>query len=449
MFRASKVLWGEGLFLRPQHFQQQDAFHECRLADMAAGLHPYAWGIRRFVVDTDALGNGVLRIEQLQAIFPDGEIFNAPQDDPVPAPISLHDTDPGVAEMTFHVVLAQVRKSGSNFVTDHDAADGAVRFVQKNEQVPDLYTKAAEGEVATLHRVARALPDDAPRDHLVSLPACRIKRTATGRFELDARFMPPCSSIDASQALQSVLRRVLDVLQAKVSALHGFHREPSRHVIEFRSGDIASFWLLHTASSAFSSLSHFHHHPGLHPERLFQQLLQLAGALMTFSKTFTLADLPSYHHLRPGDAFARLEAMLHALLETVISTQYFSIALRMNKTSFYSGLLETDKITPQTTLVLAVKAALPPSELVTVVPIRLKAGAPDDVEKLVLSAMGGIRITHLPQVPAAIPVRPGSYYFELDARSPLYDRMLQSQNITIYAPAGLPELELELYALNQ
>ncbi|WP_455598042.1 hypothetical protein, partial [Acinetobacter pecorum] len=27
MFKAEKVLWGEGLFLRPQHFQLQDAYH--------------------------------------------------------------------------------------------------------------------------------------------------------------------------------------------------------------------------------------------------------------------------------------------------------------------------------------------------------------------------------------------------------------------------------------
>lgn len=448
MLRAPKVLWGEGLFLRPQHFQQQDAYHEWRLAETAAGLHPYAWGVRKLAIDADSLANGVLRIEHLQAVFPDGEIFNAPQDDPLPSPISLLHTDPGIAELTLHIALAPLRRSGSNFVAEKDVGDGSVRFIQKNQAAPDLFTHAAEAEVAGLQRIARVLPEADPRDHLVSLPLCRVKRTATAGFELDGRFIAPSISIESSPALKSMLRRVLDVLQAKVNALHGFHREPSRHVIEFRSGDIASFWLLHTASSAFSTLSHLHHHPGLHPERLFQQLLQLAGALMTFSKTFTLADLPSYQHLRPGDAFGRLETMVHALLETVISTRYFSIALRMDKPSFYSGHLDSERITPQTTLVLGVKAALPPSELVSIVPIRLKAGAPDDVEKLVLSAMGGIRVTHLPQVPAAIPVRPGSYYFELDARSPLYERMLKAQTIMIYTPAGIADLELELFALN-
>ena len=45
-------------------------------------------------------------------------------------------------------------------------------------------------------------------------------------------------------------------------------------------------------------------------------------------------------------------------------------------------------------------------ELVEVVPLRFKVGAPDDVEKLVLSAMPGVRLAHAPQVPAAVPVRP-------------------------------------------
>ena len=42
MFRSNKVLWGEGQFLRPQHFQFQYAYHEWRTAETAASLHPYA-----------------------------------------------------------------------------------------------------------------------------------------------------------------------------------------------------------------------------------------------------------------------------------------------------------------------------------------------------------------------------------------------------------------------
>ena len=238
-------------------------------------------------------------------------------------------------------------------------------------------------------------------------------------------------------------------VKAKVDALYGFHREPSKHVIEFRSGDIASFWLLHTASAAFAAMSHLHHHPTLHPERLYERMLELAGALMTFSRSHTLADLPAYRHEEPGPCFARLEQIIRELLETVISTRYFAIALDEVKPSFHHGRLDSEKITSSTSFFLGVQAAMPPAELLEAVPVRFKIGAPDDVEKFVLSAMGGVKLTHAAQVPAAIPVRPGTYYFALDGRGSLYERMLQAQTIGIYTPAGIADMQLELFALNQ
>jgi type VI secretion system protein ImpJ len=81
------------------------------------------------------------------------------------------------------------------------------------------------------------------------------------------------------------------------------------------------------------------------------------------------------------------------------------------------------------------------------VPQRFKIGAPEDVDKLVLSAMPGVRIVYAPQVPPAIPIRAGACYFSIDSKSQLYDRMLQAQSVTIYAPAGIPDMQLELIAV--
>lgn len=449
MIQSPKILWGEGLFLRPQHFQQQDAYHEWRLAQMSRLLHPYAWGVRHLKVDPDALQTGLLRLLELQVVLPDGEMFNAPGEDELPPPVSLstlgHD---GSGELLFHLALAPVRASGTNMASTQHEADTAVRYFRTPIQAADSYTDAVPAELVVLRKSAQVLPDHAPRAHLVSLPLVRLRRTSTGGFEVDGRFMPPSLSIQSSPSMFLYLRRLLDVLQAKVDALYGMHREPSKNIIEFRSGDVASFWLLHTASSAFAGLSHLSRHAVLHPERLFEKLLELAGALMTFSKTFTLADLPAYDHGNPGPGFTRLDQIVRELLETVISTRYFSIALTETQPSFHLGRLDAEQITPQTQLYLGVSAAMAPAELVEVVPQRFKIGAPDDVEKLVLSAMPGVRLIHAPQVPAAVPVRPGSYYFSLEPRGTLYERMLQAHAMTVYAPTGLPDLRLELVAVN-
>lgn len=451
MIQTPKVLWGEGLFLRPQHFQHQDAYHEWRLAQMSGVLHPYAWGIRSIKVDTDALRTGLLRVLEIQAVLPDGELYNAPTEDDLPPPVafdSLGDGANNLSDLVFHLALAPLRNNGTNMAATREAADTAMRYFQHPIQAADTFTSAAAAELVALRRSARLLAENEPRGHLVSLPTLRVKRTSTGGYELDTRFIPPCVNIQASSAMVLQLRRLLDVLQAKVDALYGMHREPSKNIIEFRSGDVASFWLLHTASTAFAGLSHLARNPGLHPERLFEKLLEVAGSLMTFSKTYTLADLPAYDHINPGPALNRLDQIVRDLLETVISTRYFAITLNEVMPSFHQGRLESEALAQGTQLYLGVSAAMPPAELVDMVPARFKVGAPDDVDKLVLSAMPGVRLIHAPQVPAAVPVRPGSYYFTLEPRGALYERMIQAQAITIYVPSGMNDLRMELIVAN-
>lgn len=449
MTTASKILWGEGLFLRPQHFQQQDRYHEARLNETAAALHPYCWGVRRLAIDADALKADVLRITELSLIFPDGEVYRAPEHDMLPPQVRLGELLAPEGTLTFHAALPALKAHGENCAAPGDTRLDA-RFGQREHDTQDLYSEAAPAPVAYLTRNLRLVPELDTSDALDaydSFPLLRLHRLATGGFEIDHDFIPPSVSIDAAPGLQARLARLMEKLLAKVNALYGHHREPSKNVVELRGGDVSTFWLLHTASSGYAALSHYLAHRELHPERLFQELLVLAGGLMTFSRAVKLEDLPAYAHQDPGPAFARLDGILRELLDTVISSKYFSIALSNDRPSYHLGALDSGKITPQTTLYLGVKADMPALQLVEIVPLRFKIGAPEDVDKLVLSAMPGVKLVHAPQVPSALPVRPDTYYFVLENRGVLYDGMLKAQSISIYVPNGLRDLKLELIAI--
>lgn len=446
MTKHAKVLWGEGLFLRPQHFQQQDAYQASLARNALLTAQPFGWGVRALDVDLDALGTGSLRINQIDAILPDGEPFNAPGVDALPPPIALDSLDASSDTIDVCLAIQHERSHGGN-CSMPETPDANARFRIESKSVPDLYTDAAEADIPFLVKSASLKSTGEPIDQFLTLPLLRLRKTSSNGFERDPSFLPPSLTLRSAPLLQQQLRRLIDALQAKVNALYGFHREPSKHVIEFRSGDIASFWLLHTVSSACATLTHLHQNLALHPERLYQEMLRLAGGLMTFSKSFSLADLPAYDHATPGPAFLKLDQILRELLETVISTRHFSIALTESKPAFRVGRLDSDKITEETAFFLSVSAAAPQSEIIETVPLRMKVGAPDDVDKLVLSAMGGVKLVHAPQVPSAIPVRPGACYFALEPRGPLYERMLKSQSITIYAPESYQDLKLELIAL--
>ncbi|MET0264373.1 MAG: type VI secretion system baseplate subunit TssK [Duganella sp.] len=448
----SKVLWGEGLFLRPQHFQQQDRYHEARLHQLAQVLQPFLWGVRQVVWDLDALKADRLRPQVLSLLLRDGAIIDAPRGAPLPEAVDLSTLPASLQEVTWHAALPTLAPGGGNASSSNASTSApqqdARRYRESTHDIADLYTGAVDARVAYLRPALRLVSDQQPLGGFDCVPVIRLRRTVTGGFEPDPAFIAPSVAIDAAPALQEMLERLMEALQAKVQSLQGHMREPSRNVIEFRSGDVSSFWLLHTVSTSAAALMHYVRHPGLHPERLFECLLALAGAMMTYSKQYTLVHLPAYQHDDPGTCFASLDHIIRDLLDTVISTKYFAIALVEEKPSYHLGKLDSGKIDQRTTLYLAVAAALPALELVEVVPLRVKVGAPNDVEKCVLSAMPGVKLTHAPQVPAAIPIQPDTCYFALEGKGMLYEQMLKAQSISIYVPAGIRDLRLNLIAVS-
>jgi type VI secretion system protein ImpJ len=178
MSTASKVLWGEGMFLRPQHFQQQVQYHEHRLHESIKALHPYAWGVGHLQVEREALANNTLRVLELSLIFPDGEICNAPGNDELPESVDLSELGPGQT-VTFHAALPALKHFGGNFAPSGQANNGA-RYGHGASQTPDLYTQAALAELSYLKKTVRLVSESEPRDSYVNFPLLRLRRVSTG-----------------------------------------------------------------------------------------------------------------------------------------------------------------------------------------------------------------------------------------------------------------------------
>lgn len=193
MNTPAKVMWGEGLFLRPQHFQQQDRYHEARLHDTATALHPHCWGVRALAIDSDALKADTLRITALTVIFPDGEIVRAPDHDPLPLQARLAELPPAVQTITFHIALPALKLHGDNCTARGTggympAAD--TRYAQREHETLDLFSEAAPAPVSYLTRSVRLVSDLDALDACDSFPLVRLRRVATGGFEIDATFTP-------------------------------------------------------------------------------------------------------------------------------------------------------------------------------------------------------------------------------------------------------------------
>lgn len=443
MSAGSKIMWSEGLTLGPQHFQRQDIYHETRLQRMATALNPHFWGVRSIQWNLDGLGHNRLSAETMSLIFPDGEIYEAPGADLLPEPIDLSRMPADVQTFTFHAALSVVKPHGGN-------ADPGGRYVHCEAETLDLFSEALAIEVPYLKKQAKLVSHLAPRDPHTSLPVVQVHRAPQGGFEIDPTFIPPSVTIGAVPSLVRMLEGLISALTAKIESLQRMHRKANADVYEVSTGDISSWWMQNIVSTANALLMHSARSPGHHPEALYEKLLIAAGGLMTFSDRYKTSDLPAYRHEALGEVFAKLDMLLRDLIDTVIAAKYFLIPFipDKNRRAFYHGVLDPAKVTQETQLYLAVSGDIPALELVAAVPVRLKLGAPDDLEEIVGSALPGVPLTHMAQVPPAVPVRPNTYYFSLAMKGTLYENALKAGALALYAPDGIPGLQTELIGIN-
>ena len=68
-----QVHWGQGAFLSPQHLQAQDAWQQANRHALHLRLTPFPWGYESLRLREDALGSGVIDVQQFALVTRDGK----------------------------------------------------------------------------------------------------------------------------------------------------------------------------------------------------------------------------------------------------------------------------------------------------------------------------------------------------------------------------------------
>lgn len=447
MSLPSKVLWFEGLALAPQQFQRQDLYHEARLQRIAAALNPHLWGVRSIEWEANALLNNSLQASSMSLIFQDGEIYEASATEQLPAPVDLGALPIGVQRITYYAALPRLNVFGDNL--SRPGAQSAARYDQHDIETSDLYSEAISTPVVYLRKNIRLLSEFESRDAWVTFPVVRVQRKASGGFQIDPTFFAPSIATGACEAMQGMLEKLLAQLYVKIEALYGRHRQSSKDVFEFHNVDITSYLMLNTITAAGASLAHSLRYRFHHPELVFDKLSTLAGGLLAFSRRHGIAGFPAYEHDDAAPSFFKLDAIIRELLDVTLSSRYRTMPLVKDprRSARYEAELDPAIIGEQFMLGLAVSAAIPALELVAMVPVRFKISAPQDIDDIVKHALPGIKLAHMAQVPAAVPVTPNTHYFSLESKGSLFDAMLAAQALVVDAPTELAGLKIELFSL--
>src|SRR5579872_7083230 len=90
----SRVVWSDGMYLGPHHFQVQSRYFEDSIQFATSSLWFAAYGLTGVELDAEALRNGTVSLIHARGIFPDGLPFNMPESDPLPGPRAVADHFP-------------------------------------------------------------------------------------------------------------------------------------------------------------------------------------------------------------------------------------------------------------------------------------------------------------------------------------------------------------------
>ena len=125
----SRVVWSEGMYLAPHHFQAQARYFEDLIQFATASLWFKPYGLIACQFDVEALRNGTLALLHARGVLPDGLAFDMPQPDRLPAPRDIAGVFPPTADaLTVLLAVPQQQEGAANCALDSEPSSAA-RFV--------------------------------------------------------------------------------------------------------------------------------------------------------------------------------------------------------------------------------------------------------------------------------------------------------------------------------
>jgi type VI secretion system protein ImpJ len=437
----NKVVWSEGLFLRPQHFQQQDRYLERYVETRCASLAPHTWGFTQIEPERDLLSIGKFGLRRAAGVFPDGTPFSMPDDDPLPAPIEI---GAQVRDEILHLALP-LRRAGA---VDVDRAAGEQLARHDVRELETRDAASASGGAAVLEVGAlrsRFLLASDVTDAYACIPLAHVVECRTDkRVALDDGFIPTVLDARAASRLATFMTELVGLLHQRGEALGGRVAATGRGA----TAEIADFLMLQAINRYEPVLSHCALSGVIHPEELYRFCVAAAGELATFTTPAKRPPkLETYRHDRLRESFEPVIAALRASLSAVLEQAAIPIPIESKKYGIHVATVADRGLYGSAVFILAARADVSAEDLRRRFPAQIKIGPVEKIRDLVNLQLPGVPLHPVPVAPRQIPYHAGFVYFELDQSHELWGQLQNSGGVAFHVAGEFPGLAMEFWAI--
>jgi len=442
MSSRNRVIWSDGLFLLPQHFQQQERYIERYVEARCQALVPHSWGFTEIEFEPDLLSIGKVALRRVAGVFPDGTPFRMPDDDPLPKPL---DVGTDVRDQLLYLAVP-LRRAGELDVDRETGADELVRHEVRELQARNDSSSSGDPavlEVGTL-RTRLLLASEVTQAYacipLTHIVECRADRQVV----LNEHFIPTVMHALTAGRLASFTSELLGLLHQRGEALAGRVAATGRGA----AAEFADFLMLQAVNKYEPLMAHYAAQGDLHPEKLFQVLVSAAGELATFTATAKRPPkFPTYRHERLRESFEPVIIALRESLSKVLVQSAISIPIEPRRFGISVAIVSDRSLYGSAVFILAARADLPSEELRRRFPTQLKIGPAEKIGDLVRLQLPGVPVSAVPVAPRQIPYHAGFAYFELDQSDAMWEQLKDSGGIAMHVAGEFPGLALEFWAI--
>jgi len=440
----NRVIWSEGMFLNPHHFQQQERYIERYIDGKCSAYSAYGWGIHHLEVDQELLKLGKISLINAKGIFPDGTPFSFPDQNDLPpvfeVPENTHDKI---------VYLAiPVRRPGAIDVLPEKETQGLARYYSSKQSARDVSVEGGDSVEIDIGKLRMRLLLES--DDMSGYAGIGILRISEAREDknilLDEEYIPTCYDCHASLKLSGFLSELAGLLHHRGESIAGRLADTQRG----GTAEIADYMLLQLVNRLEPLTTHLSQMQGLHPVELYSETVQMVGELSTFvTNNKRSPAFPPYLHDHLQATFSPVINALRQCLSMVYEQTAASLELVEKKFGIRVAQITDRTLIDSAMFVLAVRANIPENKIQTLFPAQVKVGPVDRIRQLVNAAMPGIPLKVLPVAPRQIPYHSGYTYFEFERNNDYWKELRHSGGIALHIGGDFPGLEIELWTIRQ
>lgn len=437
-----KVIWQEGMLLRPQHLQHNDRYYDYQMKTRTRLLGSYSWGFLALDIDLQFLDMGKLVISQASGILPDGSLFELGDNTD---PLAL-DVPPNTGSMPVYLALPLV--TGNHIESRRpEQSDVLARYTAYEAQVADSNAgDDSSSQVSCARPEFRLLLGEQASDQAyVKLKLCEVlDTTPDGVISLNPDFVPTFIHTHASNYLSSCLKEVISMLSHRGDAI----AERIRSNGKVGGAEVGDFMMLQLINRNELLLRHYLSLEQVLPEELYRSLLTMLGDLATFASDTKRPKLDSrYQHSDQGASFRKLMDAIRQVLSMVLEQHAIELALQPRQYGIIVSPLLDHKLLGSASFVLAASANCDSEELRHRLPSHLKVGPVEGIRQLVNLHLPGIKVKPLPVAPRQIAFHSNKTYFILELSPEDLVQLERSGGFAFHVSGEIAELELKFWAI--